>query len=938
MSDSTLNTCGCCAGLDAETPLRIDNPPGLAAVSYRAGVHARFRESLLAKLSSAGLPALAGLTTRDDGDFTIALCDAVASTLDVLSFYQERIANENFLRTAIERRSILELARLIGYELAPGVAASTWLAFTLQEVPGMPALAAGPVTLPVGVKVQSVPGQDELPQTFETVEEAEARVEWNVIPAQTTLAWHPKFGDKSLWLAGISTGVQAGDAILIVGQERIDDPGSERWDIRLVTKVTEDKLRQCTRLEWGNGLGSGYPHVEPADRGAAAYVFRQRAALFGHNAPDPRLMGNKGGSQLNDLTDPDDAGRRWLDFKIKNNQIDLDAAYPKVLQGSWFVLVSNESSAGSSGLAGYVELYRAKSVSFPSRWDYGLSGKVTRLEPDTLENLTVYETRLRETLVLAQSEPLAVAETPLGYPLFGETLALARLAPDISPGRALAVSGKRARIRLRRGKPNVTMLVIEGGSVTLSEGDSRRLAGQPEEKNGSAWNVLAPVDFAKRIDQSSSKQLRLSLLDRDGKQGTLIVAASMIEQAPALDDDETVQEIAFVDDLATAVNHDRDLGFTTFTLAAALKHCYDRDSARVNANVARATHGETVAEVLGSGNARASNARFALRQAPLTYVSAATPSGRRSTLELRANDMLWTETPSLYARGPAERAYRIINDDEGRSSVLFGDGVEGVRLPSGDHNVRAIYRKGLGLGGNVAAGKLTTLLSRPLGVSGASNPGAASGGDDAEREDKARENAPLTVLTLDRAVSVRDYRDYARAFAGIAKAHALWIPSGPARGVFITVAGENGAAIEDTGDTYRFLLDSLHRYGDPLMPVRIESFNDKRFRVHLTVKVAADADDSLVLPAVETALRAAFGFAARDFGQGVSVDEVAAVAQAVTGVEAVQVVELHRVDSPSPVFVPRLFAALPVASLTAAPAAAELLLLDATPIQLEPMP
>jgi predicted phage baseplate assembly protein len=319
-------------------------------------------------------------------------------------------------------------------------------------------------------------------------------------------------------------------------------------------------------------------------------------------------------------------------------------------------------------------------------------------------------------------------------------------------------------------------------------------------------------------------------------------------------------------------------------------------------------------------------------------VSAATPSGRRSTLELRANDMLWTETPSLYARGPAERAYRIINDDEGRSSVLFGDGVEGARLPSGDHNVRAIYRKGLGLGGNVAAGKLTTLLSRPLGVSGASNPGAASGGDDAEREDKARENAPLTVLTLDRAVSVRDYRDYARAFAGIAKAHALWIPSGPARGVFITVAGENGAAIEDTGDTYRFLLDSLHRYGDPLMPVRIESFNDKRFRVHLTVKVAADADDSLVLPAVETALRAAFGFAARDFGQGVSVDEVAAVAQAVTGVEAVQVVELHRVDSPSPVFVPRLFAALPVASLTAAPAAAELLLLDAAPIQLEPMP
>lgn len=936
LNANTLNTCGCCAGLGAETPLRIGNPPGLDAVGYRVGVHARFKESMLAKLSSAGLPALADLTTRDNGDFTIALCDAVASMLDVLSFYQERVANENFLRTATERRSILELARLIGYELAPGVAASTWLAFSLHEVPGMPALAAEPVTLPVGVKVQSVPGQGELPQTFETVEAVDARVEWNAIPAQTTLAWHPKFGDKSLWLAGVNTGVQAGDAILIVGQERLDNPGSERWDIRLVTRVTEDKVRQHTRLEWGNALGSGYPHVEPANAGAAAYVFRQRAALFGHNAPDPRLMGTEGGSQLGTLVTGTGVNRKWSDFAIQDSQIDLDNAYQKILPGSWFALVSNEVSADPSGLAGYVEVYRASEVSFPSRNAYGLSGKVTRITPDTDENLDEFRNRLRENLVLAQSEPLAVAETPLGYPLYGETLALSRLALDIAPGRALAISGRRARIRLRAGKASVTLVLEEGGSVTVAEGDPLRLAGQPEEKNGSAWTVLAPADFAKRIDQSSSKQLRLSVLDRDGKAGTLILAASAIEQSPAMDDDDVVQEIAFIDDLTAAVVHDRDR--STFTLAAALKHCYDRDTVRVNANVAHATHGETVSEVLGSGDARIANARVALRQSPLTYVSAATPSGRQSTLQLRANDMLWTEMPSLYARGPAERVYRIVNDDEGKSRVLFGDGVEGARLPSGDHNVRAVYRKGLGLGGNVAAGKLTTLLTRPLGLSGVSNPEAASGGEDAETLDKARENAPLTVLTLDRAVSVRDYRDYARAFAGIAKGHALWIPNGPARGVFITVAGENGAAVEATGDTYRFLLDSLRRYGDPLMPVRIESFNDKRFRVRLTVKVAADADVTLVLPAVETALRTAFGFPARDFGQGVSVDEVAAIAQAVTGVEAVQVVELHRVDAPTPVFVPRLFAALPTASLTPAPTAAELLLLDDAPIQLEPMP
>ena len=89
--------------------------------------------------------------------------------------------------------------------------------------------------------------------------------------------------------------------------------------------------------------------------------------------------------------------------------------------------------------------------------------------------------------------------------------------------------------------------------------------------------------------------------------------------------------------------------------------------------------------------------------------------------------------------------------------------------------------------------------------------------------------------------------------------------------------------------------------------------------------------------AVEVALQSAFGFAARGFGQGVSVDEAAAVAHAVAGVEAVQVIELHRADTPSPLFVPRVFAELPVASLTGEPLAAELLVLDDAHVKLELM-
>ena len=110
------------------------------------------------------------------------------------------------------------------------------------------------------------------------------------------------------------------------------------------------------------------------------------------------------------------------------------------------------------------------------------------------------------------------------------------------------------------------------------------------------------------------------------------------------------------------------------------------------------------------------------------------------------------------------------HDDDGRTTVQFGDGINGARLPTGQNNVRAEYRKGTGLGGLVEAGQLSQLLSRPLGLKEVVNPEDAEGAEDPESRDDARKNAPTTVLTLDRAVSLQDYEDFARTFAGVAKA------------------------------------------------------------------------------------------------------------------------------------------------------------------------
>lgn len=921
--------CDCCAGVAAETPQRIDNPPGLPAIDYRIGRHGDFMGSLQARLSSAEYPALAALTSREASDFTLALADALACSLEVLGFYTERYAQEHYLRTATEQLSVRQMARLIGYRLAPGTAASTYLAFTLQSAPGLP---GEPIVIPRGTRVQSVPGQNEQAQTFETLAAVPARAAWNAIPAQASRAWRPRKGDTELWLAGVSHQLQAGDAILIVGDERLEDKGSERWDVRVLASVEADSDNERTRLRWSHPLGSRFPSMNPSGAGVRVFALRQRTALFGHNAPDPNLFGPDNPQIGQQIDKSNSKNWRWANFQLNPTAVDLDTDNSKIVAGSWFALVSNNPAYGSADLPGYVELYRATRVIHRTRSAFGLSGRITRLTPDTDENLTASTFPLRQTLVLAHSEELQTLATPLFHPAHGDLLALDQRVDGLQPGQALALSGQRQRIALSVG--GLLLQLDGGGTVALEQGDELFMLSAAERMVGSTLVGLGAEEFAGLLGRTSVN-LRLRLLDRDGRSGRLQAKASQIRLAAGHKDDPLVRQIAFIGTGADALSHDRER--TYLKLQAALQHVFERASLRINANLAPASHGETVEAILGDGDAAQANQRFALNQAPLTYLSASTPSGRASTLEVRVNEVLWSEAPTLYRAAAQARRYETSQDEAGYTTLQFGDGQEGARLPSGHSNVRVRYRKGLGSAGNLAAGKLTTLLSRPLGVSEVVNPVPATGGEDGESLAEARVNAPLTVLTLDRAVSIADYANFARAFAGIDKAHALWIPSGPARGVLLSLAGARGAQVAAGDALYASLRAALLAYGDPLVPLRMVGYRDARFRCRLAVKVLAGYDSARVLRQVEAGLREHFGFASRDFGQSVSVDELAAVAHGIAGVQAVQVSRLYR-QGQTAALLPRLHAALPVASLAGLPHAAELLTLADGPLELEVLP
>jgi predicted phage baseplate assembly protein len=337
-------------------------------------------------------------------------------------------------------------------------------------------------------------------------------------------------------------------------------------------------------------------------------------------------------------------------------------------------------------------------------------------------------------------------------------------------------------------------------------------------------------------------------------------------------------------------------------------------------------------EALGGGDSTQPFQKFALRQPPLTHVSAKTPAGAASTLEIRVNDLLWLEVPSFFRAGPGDRVYTVRATEEGGTIVQFGDGKNGARVPTGQENIRAEYRKGMGAGGLVDAGQLTLLQSRPLGVRSVVNPVAAAGMADRETLDEARGNAPLTVLTLDRIVSLRDYGDFARAFSGVAKAQATLAWSGAGRRVFVTVAGPDGAAIEETGELYANLLGAMRAAGDPQVPLRVKTFTPAFFTLAGTIFCAPDRLEAKVFAEVKKALRDAFSFSAREFSQAVARSEVVATIHSVPGVVAVDLDVFHRVDKPATL----------ETALTAAPPrtgatddlGAELMLLDARPLAL----
>jgi hypothetical protein len=1080
--DHDVSNC-CAAELDdaAELDHVHENRPGLPTISYRLGRHGDFLARMLKRLPNernedgmGTAPPLGRLTYRGQDDPTVALLDACSSLLDVLAFYQERIANETFMRTATERRSVLELARSIGYEMRPGVAASTLLAFTVDDAPGSPER----VVVPVGTQVLSIPKKDELPQTFETVEPVEARVEWNQLGVQvqwTTLAQTIETGTRVIFVDREGPRVARGDALLLTGVaggeeqhllrrvDRVTDfPGFGYRKVELQpTGVSEASsvvlaepqiftfgLRarffgqnaarpdgravelkrlfvstigtpvQCVALaSQAAGLAAsgfavapsapnaalidsvaGYHHaiaaegsqsgslsealraeIEAAGRaieaelGAAnqllrrtiriwnldqdreeraldiehtisalafsnddlylaatthdrggihlhvwkvstgalvasgtlapaaaitqegpvrAILFRapddsgpyrittidarQRAVLWDLDlaqAPGLRPVQALDLSPLGDFTgDPrraDDGGRSLTgdedgvttyrarsvldtvpeEVILDEGRFDLDKVYQKLSPEGW-VLLADPRRISAYSITGATTHHRS---------DFGISKRVTRVSVDLGADAGRRPAfSLRETEILAESEQLALAtvRVALPEPIQGKYLQVAEAAPElvgrtvIVRGRPVASSGPAIPIHA-----HLTAILPDGQPLTL------------------------------RVDALDANARPTHLADENGFTAELETPRELVRWS---DDVEPIHEIAKV------------VGFLssppTLELGAPLQHAYDWRSVQILGNVAPATHGESVSEVLGSGDGLIRNQRFKLGKPPLTFVPAPGVTGRQSTLQIRVNGVLWAERDSLLQLTPADEVFAVRIQNDGSTELTFGDGVRGARLPSGTENVVASYRSGLGAEGDVEAGQLALLKTKPLGIREVTNPIAATGAEPPEMEAETRENAPRTVLVLGRVVSIQDYEDFSKTFPGVGKAQAVPMWDGFSRFVHLTIGTEGGAPIERGTPLYESLLGALDTVRDTHQLVIIDGYQPRYFGLGAKVLIDQRYEPAPVFAAIRRRLQVAFSYHARDFGQDVTAAELVAAMHEVAGVVAIDLDALDFVE------------------------------------------
>ncbi|MEM9293222.1 MAG: kelch repeat-containing protein [Acidobacteriota bacterium] len=520
------------------------------------------------------------------------------------------------------------------------------------------------------------------------------------------------------------------------------------------------------------------------------------------------------------------------------------------------------------------------------------------------------------TAVWLDSEPLPLARVPLEIPMWGDRLVVEGEEPQLAVGQQLLISGRRPLVRYSDpfpleteiaeiGEPGESTQPGESGTdewtpvLTAFTGSPRRpiLPGQPLTLLRAPWASSPGIQYGEEPTRDGALPAQdpgifgeepLNLRNEHGFAGYTATEAASFVVEPAPENVREVAEAAVI----RLVGEPQD-GLTEIWLEAPLYFVYDRRTVSINGNVVAATQGAGSGEVvLGSGDGSLRNQVFRLPEGPLTRLSDLSPAGFLDALEIRVDDVLWQPVDELFTAGPLDQVYTVQQSFRDQTEIIFGDGVHGARLPSGEENVVAVYRIGAGVSGNVGAGTLTQLPSPPPGIAAVTNPMAAAGGASGEAPRELRDRLPLRPTDLGRIIAVEDFRSFALSYAGVAKANsAIGRPWGVDAMVSVVPReepkpqdfGPDGRRLDEEelegAALFQALDQAMAAAVAPGITYRLLAAGVQFFNLELVVL----ADPRYDLESLERTLRATllalYGFHRRDLGEGLSASEILSTVQ-----------------------------------------------------------
>ncbi|MBD1836294.1 baseplate J/gp47 family protein [Cyanobacteria bacterium FACHB-472] len=150
---------------------------GRSLIDYMARDYDSLLQSMRDQIP-AKLPEWTDYTS--EADFGNVLLELFAHMGDILSYYQDRIANESFLGTAQTRRSIIQHLRLIGYRLSTASPAAAKLVLTI------PSTVTDVLTISKGDAFATKSQKDKRSVRFEYTRETPLQINCATLPVDPT--------------------------------------------------------------------------------------------------------------------------------------------------------------------------------------------------------------------------------------------------------------------------------------------------------------------------------------------------------------------------------------------------------------------------------------------------------------------------------------------------------------------------------------------------------------------------------------------------------------------------------------------------------------------------------------------------------------------------------------------------------------------------------